>query len=148
MIPLGGSCFPFSLVEEARQWYTRTIGSVNGNWGELRDKFRLRFYPQSRVVTLRSDIFRFQQNEKESIGVTWARFLLLMKSGPIMLIPDHVLLQHFYMGLFMDSASYLDITAGVFLPQDFSRRHENLRNYHQEHFLHSRVHILSRAVQV
>jgi len=23
--------FPFSLVEEARQWFTRTVGSVNGN---------------------------------------------------------------------------------------------------------------------
>ena len=25
--------FPFSLVEEARQWYTRTAASMNGNWG-------------------------------------------------------------------------------------------------------------------
>ena len=27
--------FPFSLVEEARQWYMHTVGSVNGNLGEL-----------------------------------------------------------------------------------------------------------------
>ena len=52
--------FPFSLVEEARQWYTHTLGSVNGNWSELRDKFCLKFFPQSRIVSLRRDILRFQ----------------------------------------------------------------------------------------
>ena len=35
--------FPFSLVEEARQWYTRTVVSMSGNWGELRDEFCLKF---------------------------------------------------------------------------------------------------------
>ena len=50
--------FPFSLVEEARQWYTRTIASMNWNWGELRDEFCLKFFPESRLV-LRKDIICF-----------------------------------------------------------------------------------------
>ena len=54
----------------------------------------------------------FQQNEKESIGAAWARFLLLVKSGPVLSLPDYVLLEHFNSGLNMDSASYLDMTAG------------------------------------
>ena len=54
----------------------------------------------------------FQQNEKESIGAAWARFLLLVKSGLVLLLSDYVLLEHFYSGLDMDSASYLDMTAG------------------------------------
>jgi hypothetical protein len=29
--------FPFSLVEEARQWYMHTVGSMNRSWGILRD---------------------------------------------------------------------------------------------------------------
>ena len=104
--------FPFSLVEEARQWYTRTIASMNGNWGELRDEFCLKFFPESRLVALRKDIICFQQNEKESIGAAWARFLLLVKSGPVLSLPNYVLLEHFYSRLNMDSASYLDMTAG------------------------------------
>ena len=44
--------FPFSLVEEARQWYTHTKGSVNGNWSELKDKFCLKLFPQSRIIAL------------------------------------------------------------------------------------------------
>ena len=47
-----------------------------------------------------------------TIGAAWARFLLLVKSGPVLSLPDYVLLEHFYSGLDMDSASYLDMTAG------------------------------------
>ena len=69
--------FNFSLVEKAKQWYTYTIGSVNGSWDELRDKFSLSFFTQSCIVALRRDILCFQQNEKESIGAAWAMFSLL-----------------------------------------------------------------------
>ena len=103
---------PFSLVEEARQWYTHTVASMNGNWGELRDEFCLKFFPESRLIALRKDIVCFQQNEKESIGAAWARFLLLVKSGPVLSIPDYVLVEHFYSGLNKDSAANLDMTAG------------------------------------
>ena len=27
--------FPFSLIESAEQWYTRTIGNMTGDWEEL-----------------------------------------------------------------------------------------------------------------
>ena len=69
-------------------------------------------FPQSHIVALRRGIICFQQNEKESIGAAWARFLLLVKFGPILLLPNYVLVEHFYSGLDMDSASYLDKTAG------------------------------------
>ena len=90
----------------------RTVASMNRNWGELRDEFCLKFFPESRLIAIWKDIICFQQNEKESIGVAWARFLLLVKSGPVLSLPDYVLLEHFYSGLDMDSASYIDMTAG------------------------------------
>jgi hypothetical protein len=51
--------FPFSLVERAKQWYTHTVGSVNGSWDELRDKFCISFSPKSRIVALRRDVLYF-----------------------------------------------------------------------------------------
>ena len=51
--------FPFSVVERAKQWYTHTVGSVNGSWDELRDKFCISFFPQSCIVALRRDILCF-----------------------------------------------------------------------------------------
>jgi len=88
---------------------------MNGNWGELRDKFCLKFFPESRLISLRKGVICFQQNEKESLGAAWARFLLLVKSGLVLSVADYVLLEHFYSGLDMDSASYLDMTDGVSL---------------------------------
>ena len=104
--------FPFSLAKEARQWYTKDVASVDGSWSKLRDKFCLRFFPESRIVALRKDILCFQQIEEETIGEAWARFSLLVKSGPVLSIPDHVLLQHFYSGLDKESTNHLDASAG------------------------------------
>ena len=73
--------FPFSLSGEAKQWYIRVVGCVNGNWIELRDRICSAFFPLSRICALRMEILTFRQNDKESIGVAWARFTLLVKSG-------------------------------------------------------------------
>ena len=104
--------FPFSIVERVKQWYTHTVGSVNRSWDELRDKFCLSFFTQSRIVALLRDVLCFQQNEKETIGAAWARFSLLLISSPNLSISDHVLLQYFYIGLDTESTLYLDIAAG------------------------------------
>jgi hypothetical protein len=39
--------FPFSLMGEVKQWYTNAIGSMNGDWEELKYKFCLAFFPMS-----------------------------------------------------------------------------------------------------
>jgi len=54
----------------------------------------------------------FYKNEKESIGVAWARFTLLVQSGPDLSLPEYILLQHFYTRLDKESAHHLNITSG------------------------------------
>ena len=44
--------FPFSLVEEARQWYTHAVAIMNRNCGEIRNEFCLKFFPESRLIAL------------------------------------------------------------------------------------------------
>ena len=100
----GGKLFPFSLAERAKQWYAHNIGKVNGEWEELRDMFCLAFFPISRITSLRKEILDFHQDYKESIGAAWARFSKLTHAGPNLSIPDHVLLQHFWLGLSKESA--------------------------------------------
>jgi hypothetical protein len=51
------------------------------------------------VVSLRIEVLSFKQKEKESLGAAWARFNDLVNSGPNLAIQDHMLLQHFYVGL-------------------------------------------------
>ena len=67
-----------------------------------------------------TEILTFRQNDKESIGVAWARFILLVKSGPDLSLPKHLLLQHFYASLDKESAHHLDIMFGgsfAYLPK-------------------------------
>nr|AAN04949.1 Putative retroelement [Oryza sativa Japonica Group] len=104
--------FPFSLQERAKQWYTSTVGCVNGSWEKLRDRFCLAFFPVTRITTLRVEILSFKQIENESIGAAWSRFTNLVQSGPTLSLPEYVLLQHFHTGLDKESAFYMDITAG------------------------------------
>jgi hypothetical protein len=103
--------FPFSLDERAKQWYTHNEGKVAGDWKELRHKFCLAFFPISRIAALRQEILNFQQEEKETIGVAWDQFLTLSHSSLDLSIPNHVLLQHFWLGLSKKSVLQLDITA-------------------------------------
>ena len=84
--------FPFSLTGMAKQWYTHVVESTNGDWDELKDKFHLAFFPMSCIDSLPRAILDFEQCEKESIGAAWARFLVLIHSGPDLSLPDSILL--------------------------------------------------------
>ena len=95
-----------------KQWYAYNIGKVAGDWEELRNRFCLAFFPISRIAALRQEILNFQQKEKETIGVAWDRFSILTHFGPDLSLPNHVSLQHFWLGLSKESALQLDITAG------------------------------------
>ena len=44
--------FPFSLIEKEKQWYTHSLGKVNGEWEELRDRFCLAFFPIAHIASL------------------------------------------------------------------------------------------------
>ena len=109
--PLRWKLFPFSLIERAEQWYTRTIGNMSGDWEELRDDFCYSFSLTERIDSLPIDILDFEQLE-ESIGAAWARFSRLLASIPDMSIPDEVSLEVFYSGLDMETALELDDASG------------------------------------
>ena len=104
--------FPFSLQERVKQWYTSTVGCVNGSWEKLRDRFCLAFFPITCITALPVEILSFKQIKNESTGAAWSRFTNLVQSGPTLSLPEYVLLQHFHTGLDKESAFYLDITAG------------------------------------
>jgi hypothetical protein len=95
--------FLFSLDERAKQWYAHNVGKVAVDWEELQNRFCLEFFPISQIAAQRQEILNFQQKEKESIGAAWDRFSILTRSGPDLSIPNHVLLQHFLLGLSKES---------------------------------------------
>ena len=54
----------------------------------------------------------YEKRSSTFIGAAWARFSNLTHAGPNLSIPDHVLLQHFWLGLSKESTLQLDISAG------------------------------------
>jgi hypothetical protein len=60
--------------------------------------------------------------------VAWDRFLTLTRSGPDLSIPNHVLLQHFWLGLSKESALQLDITLGGSFTHKTTEKGEALLN--------------------
>jgi hypothetical protein len=57
--------FLFSLTRKAKQWYHKTVGSVQGDWGTLRSEFFFKLFPISRIGNLRRDILNFEQHDEE-----------------------------------------------------------------------------------
>ena len=55
--------FPFSLTGRTKQWYSLTVGSMQGDWETLCSKFYLRFFFISKVVSLRKEVLNFRQLE-------------------------------------------------------------------------------------
>ena len=82
------------------------------DWTSGRDIFCSAFFLLLGICVLRTKILTFRQNDKELIGVAWARFTLLVTSSPDLSLPEHLLLQHFYAGLDKESAHHLDLTSG------------------------------------
>ena len=95
--------FLFSLIGRAKQWYSQTVGSMQGDWETLCSKFCLCFFPISKGVSLWKEVLTFRQLEEESIGTSWECINSLITTFPDLAILDPMLIQHFYMGLSKDS---------------------------------------------
>ena len=85
----------FSLMGRVKQWYSRTVGSMQGDWEMLYSKFCLCFFPISKVVSLRKEILNFRQLEEESLATSWERINSLITTSTDLAISDLMLLQYF-----------------------------------------------------
>ena len=56
---------PIPLMGLAKLWYTRNVGSVQGEWEVLQTQFSIAFSPISRVAQLHREVLNFQQKEKK-----------------------------------------------------------------------------------
>ena len=127
--------FPFSIIRSAEQWYTVTIGSMSGDWEELRADFCHSFSLTKCINSLPIDILDFNQLE-EFIGAAWARFLRLLASSSDLSIPEDVSLSIFCSGLDMKSALDLDITIrGLFAHTTLVEGREILVSFFRKLFL-------------
>ncbi|KAK4401042.1 hypothetical protein Sango_1210300 [Sesamum angolense] len=104
--------FPFSLGDKAKDWlYSLPSGTIV-SWNELKKQFLENYFPASRTTNIRKDISGIRQFSGESFYEYWGRFKQLVESCPHHQIPDHLLIQYFYEGLFEANRSLVDAASG------------------------------------
>lgn len=104
--------FPFSLRDEAKEWFKEEEVRKIATWPELKKAFLYKFFPPMRTSKFRNEISGFQQHELESLYEAWQRYKALQRQCPHHGIPEWLLIQTFYNGLKHEVRSSIDAASG------------------------------------
>ncbi|XP_062088503.1 uncharacterized protein LOC133795067 [Humulus lupulus] len=104
--------FPFSLKDAAKEWlYYLPPGTVE-TWNGMKTMFLERYFPASKVGSIRKEICGIRQYTGESLYEYWERFKRLCASCPHHQISEQLLIQYFYEGLQSLDRSMIDAASG------------------------------------
>ncbi|WMV25466.1 hypothetical protein MTR67_018851 [Solanum verrucosum] len=84
--------FLFSLMGEARKWLAELPRNLITSWEELVTAFNVRFFPPSKMMTIRDIIQSFKRLNGEPLHETWLQFKKLVLQCPTHGLPNNVLL--------------------------------------------------------
>jgi hypothetical protein len=72
----------------AKEWYSLTVGKVEGDWNILKEKFYLCFFPLPRIIALHIEVVCFKQRKEELLGAAYACYTSLISSGLDLSMPE------------------------------------------------------------
>ncbi|XP_050920351.1 uncharacterized protein LOC127137985 [Lathyrus oleraceus] len=99
--------FPFSLQGVAKDWLYYLESNSITTWNDLKRVFLERYFPASRVASIRKEIGGIRQGN-ESLAEYYERFKQLVSSCPQHQITEQLLIQYFYEGLLPMDRNILD----------------------------------------
>ncbi|XP_026418562.1 uncharacterized protein LOC113313977 [Papaver somniferum] len=100
--------FLFSLVDQAESWlYCLPPGSIT-TWNGMKKLFLEKYFPASKVASIRKEISGIVQFNEESIYEYWDRYKILLASYPNHQIPPQLIITHFYEGLLPHERHLID----------------------------------------
>jgi len=102
-----------------------TIGSVT-TWDELTKVFLAKFFPPSKMASLRNQITSFAQREDESLYEAWEQFNDLLRLCPHHGLHKWMVVQIFYNGVTQSVRSMIDATTGGTLMSKMEKEAYNL----------------------
>ncbi|XP_049405185.1 uncharacterized protein LOC125868605 [Solanum stenotomum] len=91
--------FAFLLMGEACKWLAELPRNSITSWEEFVNAFNVRFFPPSKMMTIRDSIQTFKRMNGEPLHKTWLRFKKWVQHCPTHGLPYNVLLQYFYRSL-------------------------------------------------
>nr|XP_027099081.1 uncharacterized protein LOC113718372 [Coffea arabica] len=81
-------------------------------WDQLKKKFLDKYFPASRVASLKKEICDIKQHLGESLYEFWERFKKLCTKCPQDQISEQLFIQYFYEGLLFRDRSIIDAASG------------------------------------
>ncbi|XP_023742432.1 uncharacterized protein LOC111890555 [Lactuca sativa] len=104
--------FLFSLQDSAREWlYELPSGSIT-TWTELAKLFLEKYFPETRVSSLRREILGIKQGKRQALHTYWERFKKLLVRYPQHGISDYQLYNCFCEGLTPMERRLINVSGG------------------------------------
>ncbi|XP_057803312.1 uncharacterized protein LOC131018615 [Salvia miltiorrhiza] len=104
--------FLFSLQEGAREWLYILPESSITTWQQLQQKFLERYFPVSRIQSLRTRISNIKMGDGEILYDYWGRFKQMLAKCLQHQIPAHDLVRYFVGGLRRQERQWLHAACG------------------------------------
>ena len=121
--------FPFSLRDRAKTWFSSLPKNSIDSWNKCKDAYISKYFPPSKIISLRNDIMNFKQLDHEHVAQAWERMKLMIRNCPSNGLSLWMIIQIFYAGLNFASRNILDTASGG---NHVRRSHKTPRKYHDE----------------
>ncbi len=97
---------------KAKEWLNSLTRNSIDSWTKCKDAFIGKYYPPTKIISMRSEIMKFKQLENEHVAQAWERMKSLVKNCPTHGLTAWMIIQTFYAGLNYSSRNLLDSAAG------------------------------------
>ena len=74
--------FPFSLKDDARDWYDNMDPNSVATWDEMVELFLEKYYPPSEALKRQAEVISYAMQPQENIQEAWKRFKLSDEEMP------------------------------------------------------------------
>ena len=104
--------FPFSLRDRAKTWFSSLPRNRIDSWDKCKDAFITKYFPRTKIISLRNQIMNFKQLEHEHVAQSSERMELMIRNCPTHGLNLWMIIQKIYAGLNFVSRNLLDSAAG------------------------------------
>ena len=74
--------FLFSLRDHAKTWFSSLPKNCIDSWNKCKDAFISKYFPSTKIISLRNDIMNFKQLDHEHVAQAWKRMKLMIRNCP------------------------------------------------------------------
>ena len=104
--------FLFSLRDRAKTWFSSFPKNSIDSCNKCKDAFISKYFPPTKIISLRNDIMNFKQLDREHVAQSWERMKLMIRNCPTHGLNLRMIIQIFCARLNFASRNLLDSAAG------------------------------------